>query len=77
MSKGCHREQTELGKMLLVVGIALVIGGAFLVSGTKLPFRLGRLPGDIVYKGQNRQLLFSDRYLHPDQRGAELSCRGS
>jgi hypothetical protein len=49
---------TEFGKMLLVVGIALVIGGAFLMSGTKLPFRLGRLPGDIVYKGQNGSFYF-------------------
>ena len=49
---------TELGKMLLVIGIALVIGGAFLISGAKLPFRLGRLPGDIVYKRQNGSFYF-------------------
>jgi hypothetical protein len=43
----------ELGKMLLIIGVVLVIAGVFLVSGARLPFRLGRLPGDIVYKGQN------------------------
>ncbi len=49
---------TELGKMLLIIGVVFLIGGALLVSGAKLPFRLGRLPGDIVYKGPNGSLYF-------------------
>ena len=48
----------ELGRMLLIVGVVLVIAGVLLVSGARLPFRLGRLPGDIIYKGQNGVLYF-------------------
>jgi hypothetical protein len=44
--------------MLLVFGIVLVIAGAFLLTGAKLPFRLGRLPGDIAYQGKNGSFYF-------------------
>ena len=43
----------ELGKVLLILGVVLVGAGALLVFGVRLPFRLGRLPGDIVYQGRN------------------------
>jgi hypothetical protein len=43
----------EIGKVLLVIGIAIVGVGALLLFGTRLPFRLGRLPGDIVVQGRN------------------------
>jgi hypothetical protein len=49
---------SDLGKMLLVFGIVLVIAGAFLLTGAKLPFRLGRLPGDIAYQGKNGSFYF-------------------
>jgi len=49
---------SELGRVLLVVGIVLVGVGALLVFGAKLPFRLGRLPGDIVYQGRNTTFYF-------------------
>lgn len=39
-----------LGKLLLGVGLLLVLLGLLLSFGNKLPFRLGRLPGDIVIK---------------------------
>ena len=48
----------DLGKILLVFGIVLAIAGAFLLSGAKLPFRLGRLPGDIAYQGRNGGFYF-------------------
>jgi hypothetical protein len=48
----------ELGKMLLVVGVVLVGAGALLVFGARLPFRLGRLPGDIAYQGRNGSFYF-------------------
>ena len=60
----------DLGKMLLIFGVVLVIAGAFLLTGAKLPFRLGRLPGDMAYQRQKWQLLFSDRHLHSSERGA-------
>jgi hypothetical protein len=36
----------------------LIVIGAFLYFGGKLPFRLGRLPGDIIHRGQNSTLHF-------------------
>ena len=48
----------ELGKMLLVVGVVLVGAGALLVFGARLPFRLGRLPGDISYQGRHGSFYF-------------------
>ena len=48
----------ELGKVLLVVGIVIAGAGALLVFGVKMPFRLGRLPGDIVVQGRNSSFYF-------------------
>ena len=48
----------EMGKMMVVLGLALVvIGGIVMLLGrTGLP--LGRLPGDIVYRGKNTTFYF-------------------
>ena len=48
----------EMGRVFLVLGIVLVVvGGLFVLLGrTGLP--LGRLPGDIVYKGKNTTFYF-------------------
>jgi hypothetical protein len=48
----------EMGRLLLVVGILLVGAGALLSFGGKLPFRLGRLPGDINYSGRHGSFYF-------------------
>lgn len=48
----------EIGRLLLVVGIVLVGVGLLLSFGAKLPFRLGRLPGDIVYQGRHGTFYF-------------------
>ena len=48
----------DLGKILLVIGVAIVAAGALLVFGVKLPFRLGRLPGDIAYQGRHGSFYF-------------------
>jgi hypothetical protein len=48
----------ELGKLLLVFGIVLVAAGALLMFGARLPFRLGRLPGDIAYRGRSGSFYF-------------------
>ncbi len=43
----------ELGRTLLLVGILLaVIGGAMLLLG-RSGVPIGRLPGDIAYRGRN------------------------
>jgi hypothetical protein len=43
----------ELGKGLLILGLVIAAAGIFLLAGAKLPFRLGRLPGDISYHGRH------------------------
>jgi Protein of unknown function (DUF2905) len=48
----------ELGKLLLILGALLVAAGVLLVSGVKMPFRLGHLPGDIVYQGRHGSFYF-------------------
>jgi len=48
----------DLGKLLLVSGVVLAAVGALLVFGGKLPFRLGRLPGDIAYQGRHGSFYF-------------------
>jgi len=48
----------QLGRTLLLIGAILIVVGAFLYFGGKLPFRLGRLPGDIVHRGQNSTFYF-------------------
>ena len=48
----------ELGRTLLMLGGLLVLVGGFFYLGGKLPFRLGRLPGDIVHKGQHTTFYF-------------------
>jgi len=48
----------EMGRLLVIVGIALaVIGGIVILLGrTGVP--LGRLPGDILYRGKNTTFYF-------------------
>jgi hypothetical protein len=48
----------ELGRTLLVLGVLLIIFGALLYFGGKLPLRLGRLPGDIVHRGEHTTFYF-------------------
>ena len=48
----------ELGRTLLVLGAILVLIGALLYFGGKLPVRLGRLPGDIVHRGEHTTFYF-------------------
>ena len=49
---------SELGKLLIVLGIVLMGAGVVLtvLGRTNLP--LGRLPGDIVYRGKNTTFYF-------------------
>ena len=48
----------DLGRLLLVCGVALALVGGFLFFGGRLPCKLGRLPGDIAYKGKNGSFYF-------------------
>jgi hypothetical protein len=48
----------ELGRTLLLVGGIVVLVGAVLYFGGKFPFRLGRLPGDIIHRGEHSTFYF-------------------
>ncbi len=48
----------EIGRLLVVLGAVLAGVGAVLLFGSRLPFRLGRLPGDIVYQGRHTTFYF-------------------
>ncbi|HTR47602.1 MAG TPA: DUF2905 domain-containing protein [Verrucomicrobiae bacterium] len=48
----------EIGRLLLVLGVVLAGAGLLLMLGAKLPFRLGRLPGDIAYQGRHGGFYF-------------------
>lgn len=49
---------TGLGRTLIAIGAILVIVGLLLTLGARLPFRIGRLPGDIVIRGKNSVFYF-------------------
>ncbi len=46
------------GKTIVVAGLAVVGVGLIMMLGERLPFRLGRLPGDIVIRGRNSVFFF-------------------
>lgn len=49
---------TDLGKLLIMLGLVLVVTGALLTVLGRANLPLGRLPGDIVYRGKNTTLYF-------------------
>ena len=51
-------DHRELGRTLLIFAAILLLVGAFFFFGGKFPFRLGRLPGDIVHRGDNTTFYF-------------------
>lgn len=49
----------QFGKILITVGIVFVVVGALLLFSDRLSFlRIGRLPGDIVYRRGNFTFYF-------------------
>jgi hypothetical protein len=48
----------EFGRALLILGAVSVIVGAFLYFGGRLPLRLGRLPGDLIHRGEHTTFYF-------------------
>jgi hypothetical protein len=48
----------DLGRMLLVLAAVLAVAGAILYLSPRPPFRLGRLPGDIVHRGEHTTFYF-------------------
>lgn len=48
----------ELGKMLLGLGLLLAAIGALLLFAARIGLPLGRLPGDIAYRGKHVSVFF-------------------
>jgi Protein of unknown function (DUF2905) len=49
---------TEVGKALLWLGAGIVALGVVLILAGKIHLPLGRLPGDILYRGKNTTFYF-------------------
>ena len=49
---------TDLGKILIVLGGVLVVAGLLLTLFGRMNLPLGRLPGDILYRGKNTTFYF-------------------
>ena len=48
----------DLGRLLLILAAAIATVGALLYFGVRLPFRLGRLPGDIIHRSEHTTVYF-------------------
>ena len=48
----------SLGKLLVVAGIVLVAVGCVVLLAGRVGLPLGRLPGDIAYRGKNTSFYF-------------------
>ena len=49
----------QLGKLLVILGVVMVAAGLAVMAGSRFSFwGLGRLPGDIAYKGKNFSFYF-------------------
>jgi hypothetical protein len=49
---------TDLGKTLVFIGLLIAAAGIVLLLLGKTNFPLGRLPGDILYRGKNTTFYF-------------------
>ena len=48
----------SLGRLLIAAGLLIALAGVLLLFAERLPFRPGRLPGDIVWRGRNTTFYF-------------------
>lgn len=48
----------QLGRLLVSVGAILILIGGLFYFGPRLPLRLGRLPGDIIHRGEHGAFYF-------------------
>jgi hypothetical protein len=49
---------SDLGKMLVLAGAVVIVAGIALMLVGRANIPLGRLPGDIVYRGKNTTFYF-------------------
>jgi len=48
----------EIGRLLVILGVALVVIGGIVMLLGRSGLPLGRLPGDILYRGKNATFYF-------------------
>jgi hypothetical protein len=48
----------ELAKALLGIGLVFIVAGSLLLLATRFGIPLGRLPGDLSYRGRNFAVFF-------------------
>lgn len=48
----------ELGKLLIFLGTILLVAGVVVLLLARMNLPLGRLPGDITYRGKNTSVYF-------------------
>ena len=49
---------TEIGRIIVILGFTLIVVGGIVMLLNRTGLPLGRLPGDIVYKGKNNTFYF-------------------
>jgi uncharacterized membrane protein len=49
---------SDLGKLLIILGLVLVAAGVLITFMDRMSFPLGRLPGDIVHRGKRTTVYF-------------------
>jgi hypothetical protein len=49
---------TDLGKLLIGVGLVLVVAGVLVLLLGRANLPLGKLPGDFLYRGKNTTFYF-------------------
>jgi len=49
---------TDIGRVLIILGIVLAVAGVVLTVVGRAHLPLGRLPGDVVYRGKNTTIYF-------------------
>jgi hypothetical protein len=47
-----------MGRFLILIGLAFVVLGLLVLALNRLNIPLGRLPGDVVWRGKNSTLYF-------------------
>jgi hypothetical protein len=52
------RGMVEMGRMLVILGVALVVIGGIVMLLVRTGMPIGRLPGDILYRGKNATFYF-------------------
>jgi hypothetical protein len=47
-----------MGRLLILAGLALVVLGVLVIAFNRFNIPLGRLPGDVVWRGKNSTFYF-------------------